>query len=101
MSPIPLSRRMGYRLHLDRPTPQLYTQVFQRYAEAQGAKVEPAVLERLLARYDDEGRELRCSEPRDLIERVRDVCALRRESFKLTADLLDLAWTAYFGENAR
>ena len=46
----------------------------------------------------DEGRELRASEPRDLIERAREVCDLRDQPFELNAEVLNTAWLAYFGE---
>ena len=42
------------------------------------------------------GRRLRASEPRDLIERVRDICKLRAP-VRVDAPLLDLAWTGYLG----
>src|SRR5206468_4824716 len=67
-------RRMGYRLHLERPTPADYAEVFRRYAASVGVAVPAGLMERLLERYGTEGRDLRASEPRDLIERVRDIC---------------------------
>ena len=54
-------------------------------------------MDRLLERYGSEGRELRGCEPRDLIGRVQDVCQLRRLPMELNDELLDLAWTSYFG----
>ena len=91
-------RRMGYRLHLDKPGEQRYAQIFERYAQSVGLSVDRELLTRLLDRYQLEARELRASEPRDLIERVRDICKLRGEKFRLDGPLLDLAWTGYFGE---
>jgi hypothetical protein len=90
-------RRMGYRLHLDRPTPQRYEEIFNRYAEGIGAKPQDGVVSWLLTRYGLESRELRASEPRDLIERARDICHLRHKPFVLDKETLDMAWTAYFG----
>ena len=74
-------RRIGYRLHVDKPDEQRYAEIFRRYAEGAGLKVgrrrwSPTVLER----YREEKRELRASEPRDLIERCRDICNLRRHA---------------------
>jgi hypothetical protein len=91
-------RRMGYRLCLEAPTPEEYTRIFQRYAERQGATVAPEVIGRLLERYRAQNRELRACEPRDLIERARDVCRFRGMPLELTPDVLDLAWGGYFGE---
>jgi predicted ATPase with chaperone activity len=90
-------RRMGYRLHLDKPEPARYAAIFERYAAAQGISVDPAIMADVLERYSRENRELRSSEPRDLIERARDICRLRGQSFALRPDIVDMAWTAYFG----
>ena len=38
-----------------------------------------------------------CCHPRDLIERVREVCRYREQSKLLTITNLDDAWTGYFG----
>lgn len=90
-------RRMGYRLHLDKPTPENYRQIFQRYARQFNLDVSDELLAQILARYTAEGRELRSSEPRDLVERARDICKLRGVPLQLTTQVLDLAWTGYFG----
>jgi len=91
-------RRMGYRVCLAAPTPEQYTRIFQQYAQRQGATVAPEVLDQLLERYRAQNRELRACEPRDLIERARDICRFHSRPLELTAKVLDLAWTGYFGE---
>jgi predicted ATPase with chaperone activity len=91
-------RRMGYRLYLGAPTPDQYARIFQAYAERRGATVAPGVIERLLERYAAQKRELRSCEPRDLIERARDICTFQGRPLELTAEVLDLAWAGYFGE---
>jgi hypothetical protein len=90
-------RRMGYRLCLDRPTPERYARIFERYAESVGVKPSPDLVAHLLARYQAEGRDLRCCEPRDLIERAHDICRFRGEPLQLNEQLLKLAWGGYFG----
>ncbi|HEV3167191.1 MAG TPA: hypothetical protein VGZ22_24495 [Isosphaeraceae bacterium] len=90
-------RRMGYRLRLDKPTVQDYVRIFERYAANVGAPIHPGVVDRLMNRYGGEQRDLRCCEPRDLIERVRDICRFRNLSLELTHEHLDLAWMGYFG----
>jgi hypothetical protein len=92
-------RRMGYRLHLDAPTPDQYAQIFRAYAAQHNVKVQPGVIERLLQRYQEEGRDLRASEPRDLVERSRDICHLYGRPFELTPDVLEIAWMGYFGNH--
>ena len=55
------------------------------------------LIDRLLERYGAQNRELRCCEPRDLIERARDICRFRGKPLELTPEVLDLAWIGYFG----
>lgn len=90
-------RRMGYRLLLEAPTPEQYGQIFTAYAGKNGATVSPAVLDGLLERYRTEGRELRACEPRDLIERAKDICRFRGRPLELTPEVLNVAWGGYFG----
>jgi SpoVK/Ycf46/Vps4 family AAA+-type ATPase len=90
-------RRMGYRLYLGPPTPEEYVRIFQAYAQRQKAAVPPGMIDVLLARYRMQNRELRACEPRDLIERARDICRYESKPLELTPEVLDLAWTGYFG----
>src|SRR5579885_416755 len=91
-------RRMGYRVYLGSPTPEQYTRIFQQYAQRCGATVAPEMIEQLLERYRAQNRELRACEPRDLIERARDICRFHNRPLELTPKVLDLAWSGYFGE---
>jgi MoxR-like ATPase len=90
-------RRMGYRLYLGPPTPEQYARIFQLYAQKHGVSPDPEVVDRLLERYKADGRELRCCEPRDLIERARDICRFHGRPLELSPKVLDLAWVGYFG----
>jgi hypothetical protein len=91
-------RRMGYRVYLGPPSPEQYTKIFNNYAEKVGASVTPDVIEKLLERYKAQKRELRACEPRDLIERSKDICKFHNRPLELTTKVLDLAWIGYFGE---
>ena len=91
-------RRMGYRLFLDDPSPQAYSEIFKRYAARCEAAVPPALISTLMKRYIAEGRRLRSCEPRDLIERARDICNYRGQKLELSPEVLDVAWKGYFGE---
>jgi hypothetical protein len=91
-------RRMGYRLHMDYPSADDYRRIFARYAAASAIDVPPGLLDWLLARYEAEGRPRRSCEPRDLIERTRDICRYELRDFELSQDVLAKAWTGYFGE---
>lgn len=92
-------RRMGYRLHLDFPDAAMYSRIFRNYAAASGVAVADRLIESLVARYQQEKRKLRASEPRDLIERAKDVCRLRKVPLELTEAVMALAWTGYFGNH--
>ncbi len=91
-------RRMGYRVYLGAPTPEQYIRIFQQYAQRHGVTVAPDIIEQILARYREQNRELRACEPRDLIERARDICRFHNRPLELTAKVLDLAWSGYFGD---
>lgn len=90
-------RRLGYRVYLGHPSRERYTKIFERYAAKYEIAVPPRLLDRLLARYAAEERQLRSCEPRDLIERARDICRYQDMPMKLDDEILDLAWTGYFG----
>jgi hypothetical protein len=90
-------RRLGYRLTLEAPTPDLYSQIFRQYAEQCGADASDDFIAKVLQRYEDTGRELRCCEPRDLIDRMRDICYYHGRSFILSDKDFQLAWEGYFG----
>jgi predicted ATPase with chaperone activity len=90
-------RRMGYRCYLGTPSPEQYTKIFQQYAERVGATVSPEIIEGVLERYRAQNRELKACEPRDLIERSRDICRFHNRPFELSSKVIDLAWIGYFG----
>ncbi|NBO18795.1 MAG: ATP-binding protein [Proteobacteria bacterium] len=90
-------RRIGYRLQVPAPTREVYGDIFRRYAQRYGLKAEDALLEWLMQRYTAKGRELRACEPRDLIERVCDICRHHGYAPRLDQSLLEQAWDGYFG----
>lgn len=90
-------RRMGYRVCVSAPTPEKYVEIFENYARHCRVNVPPGLIDRLLEKYADEGRELRACEPRDLIGRVRDICLLYKQELILSEEFLDIAWCGYFG----
>lgn len=94
-------RRMGYRLYLAPPSPERYRDIFERYASRHGLSIRPGLVARLLERYAAEGRELRGCEPRDLIERARDICRFTGRPLELDNDVMHLAWAGYFGSGSK
>jgi hypothetical protein len=90
-------RRMGYRVYLGAPTPADFAAIADRYARDHGLELARPLVDRLLARYQAEGRPVRACEPRDLIERARDFCPYRGRPEELTEETLERAWSGYFG----
>lgn len=93
-------RRMGYRLEVVPPTPNVYAEIFTAYAQSRGLSADPHVLGRLLERYVQENRTPRACEPRDLIERAIDLCKFRREPLRISDETLNVGWKSYFGAAA-
>jgi len=91
-------RRMGYRLYLAPPNEEQYAKIFHAYAGKFGATVPQEMIDKILARYKEQDRELRACEPRDLIERCRDICSFHNRPLEISQKVLDIAWTGYFGE---
>jgi len=90
-------RRMGYRLAFGTPGPEIYELILKRYIESKGLSYEPKFLQSLLLRYEYEQREMKCCDPRDLVERVLDICRYDNIPPQITRDLLERAWDNYFG----
>jgi hypothetical protein len=90
-------RRMGYRARIEPPTPEAYVEIFKRAAHARGIRIDQPSLEYLLQKYWQENRQMKACEPRDLLERVKDICLFEGRPMVLTASLIDNAWRNYFG----
>jgi hypothetical protein len=90
-------RRMGYRARLEPPSTEAYAEIFKRAASRRGIALDPVCLDYVLGRYASEARLMKSCEPRDLINRVSDICLFEGNEPRLTPELLDLAWRNYFG----
>ncbi len=90
-------RRMGYRLAFATPSAETYALILQRYVAARGLNYDPQFLLYLLSRYDQESREMKACEPRDLVERCLDICKYENRPRRLSVDILERAWNYYFG----
>jgi SpoVK/Ycf46/Vps4 family AAA+-type ATPase len=90
-------RRMGYRVRIEPPSEETYRRIFERYTENAGVSYEPLVLDYLISKYPAERRVMKACEPRDLINRFLDICQYKGLQPTLTTELLDLAWSNYFG----
>src|SRR5262249_27299022 len=90
-------RRMGYRARVEPPTSEAYAEIFKRVAGTRGIQCDLSVLEHVLTKYRLERRQMKGCEPRDILDRVTDICLFEGHSLKLTNELVDIAWRNYFG----
>ena len=94
-------RRMGYRIHLDAPTEAGYRTILKNKAAELGLEMQKEIEDFIIARYQNENREWRGSEPRDLLSRCIDYLELYAKSNRvITEDMLDTVWHGYFAENS-
>jgi len=91
-------RRMGYRARLELPTPGAYGEIFRRAASAKGLSVEDSLVNYILGKYGRAKRPMKCCEPRDLLNRIADICMFEGQPLKLSDSLIDIAWEHYFGK---
>src|SRR5215213_823657 len=90
-------RRMGYRARVEPPTAAAFSEIFKRTARVRGVAIDDDCLNHVLKRYADENRVMKGCEPRDLLNKVNDICLFEGRALKLTPELVDLAWGNYFG----
>ena len=90
-------RRMGYRVRLELPSAEAYAEIFTRAAAQRGIVLDQGSLDYVLRKYSIEGRQMKSCEPRDLLNRVTDICLFEGRQPSLTPELIDLAWRNYFG----
>jgi hypothetical protein len=90
-------RRMGYRARVEPPTPSAYVEIFKRAANTRGLRVEQSCLDHLLNNYMLEHRQMKACEPRDLLDRMTDVCLFEGRPPEVSVRLIDTAWRNYFG----
>jgi hypothetical protein len=90
-------RRMGYRARVEPPTPAAYIEIFKRAAYVRGLQCDQACLDHLMNNYMIEHRQMKGCEPRDLLDRVTDICLFEGRLLELTPKVLDVAWRNYFG----
>ena len=90
-------RRMGYRLRVEPPKPEIYTLIFQRYADSRGLSYDAKLIDMLLKRYEDEQRQMSACDPRNLIDRCFDLAWYNNREASLSPAILEIAWSNYFG----
>ena len=90
-------RRMGYRARLELPAPGAYGEIFKRAAALKGVAIDHESIRYVLHKYDAEGRPMKCCEPRDLLNRISDICSFEGRPLQVSQALIDAAWGNYFG----
>jgi hypothetical protein len=90
-------RRMGYRARVEPPTPAAYVEIFKRVAYTRGIRCDQKSLDHVLNNYMIEHRQMKACEPRDLLDRVTDLCLFEGRALELNPKLIDVAWRNYFG----
>jgi hypothetical protein len=90
-------RRMGYRARVEPPTPAAFAEIFKRVAKNRGVEIDDSCLNHVLHKYSREQRVMKGCEPRDLLNKVTDICLFEGRTLHLTPELVDLAWGNYFG----
>jgi hypothetical protein len=90
-------RRMGYRARVEPPTPAAYVEIFRRQAYTRGIRVEDSCLDHILNNYIMERRQMKACEPRDLLDRMTDICLFEGNAPECNVRLVDSAWRNYFG----
>jgi hypothetical protein len=94
-------RRMGYRARVEPPTPGAFIEIFKRTATTRGLVANQECLDHILHKYAVEKRIMKGCEPRDLLNKVRDLCLFEGRPQQLTPELIDAAWGNYFGTSHR
>ena len=90
-------RRMGYRARVEPPTAGAFVEIFKRTATNRGIVINQDCMNHILQKYVAEKRVMKGCEPRDLLNKVRDVCLFEGRPTQLTVELIDVAWGNYFG----
>ena len=90
-------RRMGYRARIEPPTASAYVEIFHRAAALRGITLDQPSLDHVLNKYASERRMMKSCEPRDLLNRISDICLFEGKAPHLTPVLIDDAWKNYFG----
>ena len=90
-------RRMGYRARIEPPTIEAYVEIFKRAAGQRGIAFEQTSIDHVLRKYERERRIMKACEPRDLLNRINDICVFEGIEPRLTPELIDVAWRNYFG----
>jgi hypothetical protein len=90
-------RRIRFKVRINNPTRDMYTEIFRRYCESKGVEYDPAIVEYLYADfYDKYDLDARACHPRDLIDQVVAIAKFTRNPMILSKEMIQKACRSYF-----
>jgi SpoVK/Ycf46/Vps4 family AAA+-type ATPase len=90
-------RRIQYKLYMQGPDREAYTEIFRRVCEKRQVPFDKAAVDWVYEQYyQDTGIQPRACHPRDIVDHVLDVAKYEGVDPVLSADFLRRACEAYF-----
>lgn len=94
-------RRLGHKIAIEAVSQEDYARIFERACAAESIVHDPAAFHQLVHGYHQRlGRPLLACYPRDLLHLIASRARYLEVEAELSAELLDWAWQAYFGNEA-
>jgi predicted ATPase with chaperone activity len=91
-------RRMRHKVEIIAPPRPIYEKIFNNYVKKLGMNPCPEAIEFLYERYYAQGRTIRASDARDLLETTQSICRFRRIPVQLTRELIAEAAASFIRE---
>lgn len=91
-------RRIKHKIRVDPPNRELYGVIFQLVCRQRNIPYVDSIVNSLFAKYYDQGRTPRSSDPRDLLEMAQSICRFQDKPVMLTEELIDECARRFFGE---
>jgi hypothetical protein len=94
-------RRLGHKIAIEAVSEADYAKIFERACAAEGIVHDASAFAQLMHEYHQRlGRPLLACYPRDLLHLIASRARYLEVPAELSAELLDWAWQAYFGNEA-
>jgi predicted ATPase with chaperone activity len=91
-------RRMRHKVEIPAPKRDIYERIFLNMTRKLGMNPCPEAVDFLYDNYYNQGRSIRASDARDLLETVRSICRFRKIPVQLTCELMAEAATSFICE---
>lgn len=89
-------RRIRHKIQIGPPERDLFTHIFRLNCEQRQLAYDPDVVDFLYAKYYDQGKPPRSSDPRDLLEIAQSICRFSNQPTILTRELIAQASERFF-----